>query len=169
VPAHVGSAGEEIIAVNRKTTASGFLWAAAMAWAAVSVAGGFNLRIDGAEKSVRFPLRGDVFGLSWEHSVERTEWRETYTIGPGGAIFLTTSAFASAGAGLPDRLADGEVFRQEGGTMRIEGRRVPIGDLRVRLSDVSPHVLHMGERAVDLNSVFGEGVVTIRVEVSEGP
>jgi len=154
----------DIVAVNRRTTASGFLWAAAMAWAAVSFAGGFTLRVDGAAKSVRFPLPCNVFDLSWEHSVERTEWRETYTVGPGGEILLTASTFESAGAGLPERLADGEVFRLEGGTMRIEGRRVPIGDLRVRLSDVSPHLLHAGERAVDLNSVFGEGVVTIRVE-----
>jgi len=136
-----------------------------MAWAAVSFAGGFTLRIDGAAKSVRFPLPGNVFGLSWEHSVERTEWRETYAVGPGGEILLTASTFESAGAGLPERLAGGEVFRLEGGTMRIEGRRVPIADLRVRLSDVSPHLLHVGEmRAVDLNAVFGEGVVTIRVE-----
>ena len=135
-----------------------------MAWAAVSFAGGFTLRIDGVAKSVRFPLPGNVFGLSWEHSVELTQWSETYAVGPGGEILLTASTFESAGAGLPDRLADGEVFRLEDGTMRIEGRRVPIGDLRVRLSDVSPHLLHAGERAVDLNSVFGEGVVTIRVE-----
>ncbi|MGB7632025.1 MAG: DUF1850 domain-containing protein, partial [Candidatus Deferrimicrobium sp.] len=124
----------------------------------------FTLRVDGAAKSVRFPLPGNVFGLSWAHSVERTEWRETYTVGPGGEILLTASTFESAGAGLPDRLADGEVFRLKDGTMRFEGRRVPIGDLRVRLSDVSPHLLLVGERAVDLNSVFGEGVVTIRAE-----
>jgi len=135
-----------------------------MAWAAVSFAGGFSLRIDGAAKSVRFPLPGNTFELSWAHSVERTEWRETYTVGPGGEILLTASTFESAGAGLPDRLTDGAVFRLEDGKMRIEGQRVPIGDLRVRLSDVSPHLLHLGERAVDLNSVFGEGVVTIRVE-----
>lgn len=153
----------KIGAVNRKTTASGFLLVAAMAWAAVSFAGGFTLRIDGAAKSVHFPLPGDVFDLSWKHSVERTEWRETYTVGPGGAIFLTASAFASAGAGMPDRLAEGEVFRLEDGTMRIEGRRVSVADLRVRLSDLSPHVLHVGEKAIDLNSIFGEGVVTIRV------
>ncbi len=135
-----------------------------MAWAAVSFAGGFTLRIDGTAKVVRFPLPGNDFGLSWEHSVERTEWRETYTVGPGGEILLTASTFESAGAGLPERLADGEVFRLEDGTMRIEGRRVPIADLRVRLSDVSPHVLHAGEQDIDLNSLFGEGVVTIRVE-----
>jgi len=164
VPARGGGGGGNIVAVNRKTTSSGFLWVAAMAWAAVSFAGGFSLRIDGAAKSVRFPLPGNTFELSWAHSVERTEWRETYTVGPGGEILLTASTFESAGAGLPDRLADGEVFRLEDGAMRIEGQRVPIGDLRVRLSDVSPHLLHMGERAVDLNSVFGEGVVTIRVE-----
>jgi len=165
----MGSAGGEIVAVNRKTKASGFLWVAAIVWAAVSSAGGFTLRIDGAAESVRFPLPGNVFGLSWTHSVERTDWRETYTIGPGGEILLTASVFASAGAGLPDRLAHGEVFRLQDGTMRIEGRRVPVGDLRVRLSDLSPHLLHAGERVIDLNSLFGEEVVTIRVEAEENP
>lgn len=157
------------VAVNRMTTSSGFLWVAAMAWAVSSFAGGFTLRVDGAVKTLRFPLPGNVFGLSWTHSVERTDWSETYAAGPGGAIFLTASEFSSAGAGLPERLADGEIFRLEGGKMRIEGRRVPIGDLRVRLSDISPHVLHVGERAIDLNPLFGEGVVTIRVEASENP
>lgn len=167
VPARGSGGGEEIVAVNRKTTASGFLWVGAMAWVAVSFAGGFTLRLDGAAKSVRFPLPGNVFGLSWVHSVERTEWRETYTVGPCGEILLTASTFESAGAGLPDRLADGESFRLGNGTMRIEGRRVPVGDLRLRLSDLSPHVLHVGERAVDLNSLFGEGVVTIWVEAKQ--
>ena len=156
-----------IVTVYRKTTAAGFLLVAAMAWAVVSIAGGFILQVDGAAKSVRFPLPGNVFGLSWVHSVERTEWRDTYTIGPGCAIILTGSAFESAGAGMPDRLAGGEVFRQEDRTMRIEGRRVPIGDLRVRLSDVSPHFLHAGENVIELNSLFGEGVVTIRVKRRE--
>jgi hypothetical protein len=153
----------EIGAVNRKTAASAFLWIAAMAWAAVSFAGGFTLQVDGAAKSVRIPLPCNVFDLVWTHSVERTEWRETYAVGPGGEILLTASTFESAGAGLPDRLADGEVFRLEDGTMRIEGRRIHVGDLRIRLSDVSPHILRAGERDIDLNSVFGEGVVTIRV------
>jgi len=156
--------GREIVAVNRKAAASAFLWIGAMACALVSFAGGFALRVDGGGKSVRFPLPGSGFGLSWAHSVERTEWRETYAVGPGGEILLTASTFESAGAGMPERLADGEVFRLEGGRMRIEGRRVPVGDLRVRLSDVSPHTLHVGGRSVDLNSVFGEVVVTIRVE-----
>jgi hypothetical protein len=135
-----------------------------MGWAAVSFAGGITLRIDGASKVVRVPLPGSGFGLSWTHSVERTGWRETYKVGPGGEILLTSSTFESAGAGMPERLADGEVFRLDNGTMRIEGRHIPVGDLRVRLSDVSPHVLLVGDRAIDLNSLFGEGVVTIRVE-----
>lgn len=153
--------GLEIGAVNRKTAASAFLWIAAIAWAAVSFAGGFALQVDGASKSLRFPLPCNVFDLSWKHSVERTEWRETYAVGPGGEILLTSSTFESAGAGLPDRLAEGEVFRLEDGTMRIEGRRIPVGDLRIRLSGVSPHILRAGGRDIDLNSVFGEGVVTI--------
>ena len=162
-----GGGGVKIAGVSRKAAVAGFLWVAAMTWAAVSFAGGFTLRVDAGGRSVRFPLPCNVFDLSWKHSVERTEWRDTYTVGPGGEILLTASTFESAGAGLPDRLAGGEVFRLEDGKMRIGGRRVPVGDLRVRLSDVSHHVLHAGERTVDLNSLFGEGVVTITLEKEE--
>jgi hypothetical protein len=150
--------------VNRKVAASMFLVGAATAWAVVSFSGGFTLTVDGGGRSLRFPLPGDEFSLSWTHSVELTEWRDTYTVAPGGAIFLTASTFASAGAGLPDRLGDGEAYRLEDGAMRIEGRRVPVGDLRMRLSAPSPHFLRVGGRVIDLVSIFGEGVVTIRVK-----
>ena len=98
------------------------------------------------------------------HSVEKTEWRETYAVDREGKIVLTASDFASAGAGLPDRVGPGETFRAHGGRMRIEGRCLPIQELRVRLSEVSHHVLRIGNRNIDLNALFGECVVSIRVE-----
>lgn len=131
---------------------------------AAAFAGGFALRVDGESGCIRLPLPDGGFDLSWMHSVERTRWRETYSVGPGGEIVLTASAFASAGAGLPDRIGDGERFVASGGEMRIVGRRVPVGVLRIRLSGVSRHILAAGGRTIDLNARFGEGVVTIRAE-----
>lgn len=113
-----------------------------------------------------FPLRGATFDLSWVHSVERTEWRETYTVLAAG-LFLTASEFSSAGAGIPDHLAPGETFRNRSGKMRIEHRHLRVGDLRIRLSPLSHHVLHTGRRDIDLNDAFGESVVSIRVRRGE--
>lgn len=120
------------------------------------------LRVADRATSRCYALPGGTFDLSWTHSVERTEWRETYTVGPHGGLVLAASEFASAGAGLPDRLAPGEVFREEHGRMRIEGRRVPVGTLRVRLSGLSHHFLHLAGTTVDLTALFGEEVVTLR-------
>jgi hypothetical protein len=128
----------------------------------VSAAGDLLLRVEGVRDAYVVALADGFFELSWEHSVERTPWRERYEVGPGGRILLVESEFASAGAGLPDRLHEGERFRAEGGTMRIEGRRVPVGELRVRLSGVSRHMLRIGAETIDLYGRFGEGVVTIR-------
>ena len=112
-----------------------------------------------------FPLRSR-FQLSWVHSVERTAWRETYHVRRGG-ILLVASEFSSAGAGLPDTLRPGEIFRAGGGKMRIEHRRVPIPDLRIHLSPLSHHLLHIGRRTIDLNSLFGDAVVSVAVRRGE--
>jgi hypothetical protein len=122
---------------------------------------GWSLSVDGGGASLRFPLPGGTFELSWIHSVERTEWRETYAVDRDGAIVLVASEFASGGAGLPDSVGEGETFVRKDGRMRIEGRNVRIGDLRIRLSDVSRHFLRVAGRRVDLNACFGEGVVTM--------
>ncbi|MGE5247684.1 MAG: DUF1850 domain-containing protein [Verrucomicrobiota bacterium] len=142
------------------------LWSAALAGILLAgtfpaVAGGWELAVDGAGASRKFPLPGGTFELSWIHSVELTEWRESYAVTRTGEIVLVASEFASGGAGLPDTVRNGETFRSEGGRMRIEGRNVRVRELKVRLSDVSHHVLWLGEQRVDLNAAFGEGVVTI--------
>jgi hypothetical protein len=156
-----------IVAVSRFLTVL-CLAAAVAAMAApsppVAHAVGGGVRIDG-ERGVRhLPLPDGTFELSWVHSVERTEWRETFRVDREGNILLVASEFASAGAGLPDRAGEGETFRIKDGRMRIEERNVPVGVLRVRLSDVSRHILWAGDRRFDLNAAFGEGVVTIRAE-----
>ncbi len=125
------------------------------------VARGWELAVDGAGASRKFPLPGGTFELSWIHSVELTEWRERYAVARTGEIVLVASEFASGGAGLPYAVREGETFRSKGGRMRIEGRNVRMRELKVRLSDVSHHVLWVGEKRVDLNAAFGEGVVTI--------
>jgi hypothetical protein len=121
------------------------------------------LRIAGPHEVRCLAMRSGTFQLSWIHSVERTEWRETYRVDAGGLI-LTASEFSSAGAGLPDRLLPGEVFHNRSGRMWIDHRHIPIRDLRIRLSPLSHHVLHVDGRDLDLTALFGESVVSIGVQ-----
>jgi hypothetical protein len=127
---------------------------------------GWELVVERGDAVRRFPLPTGSFELSWIHSVERTEWRETYVVDRAGAIVLVASEFASGGAGLPDRVGTGETFRETDGRMRIGKRHIRIGRLRVRLSDISHHWLRVCGSPVDLTAAFGEGAVTIRAEPS---
>jgi hypothetical protein len=140
------------------------LAAAIFASIEASPAGAWELVVSGEGRELRIPLPADRFELSWVHSVERTEWRETYAVERSRGIVLVASEFLSSGAGLPDRVGEGETFRMKDGRMRVEGRDVAVGEFTVRLSDVSRHNLWAGSRRVDLNAAFGEGVVTIRAE-----
>ncbi len=122
------------------------------------------LRVSGGKITRLVPLAGNSFTLSWRHSVELTEWRETFVVEPDGRISLALSEYSSAGAGLPDRLQEGERFQFAGGRMRISGQHVVLEELRILLSNVSGHVLWAGGERIDLNALFGEGPITIRVE-----
>lgn len=55
-------------------------------------------------------LTGSGFDLSWTHSVEKTEWRESWEIGTDG-LRLTEAAVKGSGAGMDPgagaRLEDG--------------------------------------------------------------
>lgn len=55
-------------------------------------------------------LAGPGFDLTWTHSVEKTEWRESWTIGAEG-LHLTEAAVKGSGAGMEPgagaRLEDG--------------------------------------------------------------
>jgi hypothetical protein len=128
---------------------------------------GHRIVIAGSTARYSFSLPQDSFELSWVHSVELTWWRESYSVSPSGEIVLVASEYSSAGAGLPDWISPGEHFEISNGKMRLFDRHVPVGDLRVRLSDVSHHYLFIQDRVMDLNGLFGEGLVRIWVDKTQ--
>jgi len=140
-----------------------FFAAAAVIVLGAGAASAECLRVAAPHEVRCLPMRGGTFQLSWIHSVERTEWRETYRV-DSGQVILTASEFSSAGAGLPDCLLPGEVFHNRSGRMWIDHRHIPIRDLRIRLSPLSHHVLHVDGRDLDLTALFGESVVSIGVQ-----
>jgi hypothetical protein len=128
---------------------------------------GERIIISGPSSQKVFVLPGKTFDLSWIHSVELTEWRETFAIDPSGRISLAASEFASAGAGLPGMPNGGEIVRLTDGKMRLTGSRLVLDDLEVHLSDLSHHYLRTEDRLIDLNAIFGEGTISIRAEKKE--
>jgi hypothetical protein len=128
---------------------------------------GERIVISGPASQQVFVLPGKTFDLSWIHSVERTEWRETFAIDPSGRIALAASEFASAGAGLPGMPNGREIVRLSDGKMRLTGSRLVLDDLEVHLSDLSHHYLRTEDRLIDLNAIFGEGIISIRAEKKE--
>jgi hypothetical protein len=135
--------------------------------ASVGYHAGERIVISGPASQKIFVLPGKTFDLSWIHSVELTEWRETFAIDPSGRISLAASEFASAGAGLPGMPNGGEIVRLADGKMRLTGSRLVLDDLEVYLSDLSHHYLRTEDRLVDLNAIFGEGTISIRAEKKE--
>jgi hypothetical protein len=128
---------------------------------------GERIVISGPASQKTFVLPGKTFDLSWIHSVELTEWRETFAIDPSGRIALAASEFASAGAGLPGMPNGREIVRLADGKMRLTGSRLVLDDLEVYLSDLSHHYLRTEDRLIDLNAIFGEGTISIRAEKKE--
>lgn len=128
---------------------------------------GGRILVSGPAGRQSLDLQNSRFELFWVHSVERTEWRETFFVDSSGAISLVASEFESAGAGLPGMPNGGEVVRLADGKMRLTGSRLAVRDLRVQLSDLSHHFLRTDDRVIDLNAVFGEGIITIRVQLPQ--
>lgn len=137
----------------------GLFWVCG-AWA------GPKLLVSGPGSSLRLPLPVQGFTLAWEHSVERTQWRETFVVDSRGNLVLSSSEFSSAGAGLPDRLEEGDVFVLRDGRMTLTNHRVVMPELRILLSGISHHFLSVDGQLLDLNAIFGEGVVIIRAATS---
>lgn len=67
-----------------------------------------SLCIIAASKTITFAV--SLFTLSWSHSVQKTEWRETWAVTPKG-LEIREAAVKGSGAGMepgPDaRLRDG--------------------------------------------------------------
>ncbi|HEU5359962.1 MAG TPA: DUF1850 domain-containing protein [Candidatus Deferrimicrobiaceae bacterium] len=125
---------------------------------------GERIVVSGRTAQRVFDLSGNTFTLSWIHSVERTEWRETFSVDPTGRMSLAASEFSSGGAGLPGMPNADEVVRLGNGVMRLTGSRLALDDLKVGLSDLSRHYLRTEGHITDLNAIFGEGTISIRVE-----
>src|SRR5699024_7195237 len=69
---------------------------------------------DTGEEYVRTSVNlDDEFTVQWEHSVEKTIWKETLKVNKDGVIVLVETRFRSFGAGVPSS-KEGNVYFEDG-------------------------------------------------------
>ena len=102
------------------------------------------------------------FTVTWEHSVEHFQWRETYQITPAGRLRLLSSSTKGYGAGTPDRQQKGAGFRMEGGWLVNEPVGLELDALAISLSRLAPHWLQSGDLRLSLLDIAGEQAVVLR-------
>lgn len=102
---------------------------------------------------------GTLVALEYTHSVEKTRVLDAYEV-RGDRLVMVRMEFESYGAGLPSRA---DVNRTANGSFAFD----PAGsfaELYVKPGRVAGHVLHVGNRSVDL--VSRSNATTVRLHVA---
>ena len=102
------------------------------------------------------------FTVTWEHSVEHFQWRETFEVTPGGRLRLLSSATHGYGAGTPDRQREGGGFLMEQGWLIYEPVGLELEALPISLSPLSPHWMESGAMRLSLLEIAGEQAILLR-------
>jgi hypothetical protein len=100
--------------------------------------------------------------VTWEHSVEHFQWRETYQITSTGRLRLLSSSTQGYGAGTPDRQQEGAGFRMEQGWLINEPVGLELEALPISLSRLAPHWLQSGDLRLSLLDIAGEQAIVLR-------
>ena len=102
------------------------------------------------------------FTVTWEHSVEHFQWRETYEITPTRRLRLLSSSTKGYGAGTPDWQWEGAAFRVEQGWLVNEPVGLELKELLISLSSLAPHWLESGALRLSLLDIAGEQAIVLR-------
>ncbi|ADH97973.1 DUF1850 domain-containing protein [Salisediminibacterium selenitireducens] len=105
---------------------------------------------------------GDIYELSWIHSVEKTPWAERYAVTDGDAFLLERTEFASYGAGVPHEANE---VRTENGMIIYDGINTLHDDLRWIHSHQAEHALYInGEQAFPPSAIPHQTAVRLYIE-----
>lgn len=102
------------------------------------------------------------FTVTWEHSVEHFQWRETYQITSTGRLRLLSSSTKGYGAGTPDRQQEGAGFRMEEGWLVNEPVGLELDALTISLSRLAPHWVESAAVRLSLLELAGEQAIVLR-------
>ena len=98
---------------------------------------------------------GDVFSVTFVHSVNKTPVSDVYEV-RNGSMVLTGTVYYSFGAGVPDELKDGETLTiREDGAMVVTGMDQDLNGVVYAVGTVSDHVLEIGGEQISLRDLCG--------------
>lgn len=104
---------------------------------------------------------GDTFTLSWIHSVEKEEWKETFII-KNKTIVLDSTQFKTFGAGVPNDVGN-NTFLKDGWVFMINIDR-EIEEFFVRTGNDTKHELKSKYKHIILSKPNEERAYKISVE-----
>ena len=98
---------------------------------------------------------GDVFSVTFVHSVNKTPVSDVYEV-RNGSMVLTGTVYYSFGAGVPDELTEGETLTiREDGAMVVTGMDQDLNGVVYAVGTVSDHVLEIGGEHISLRDLCG--------------
>lgn len=123
------------------------LGAAAVLWLSL-LSGGLELTVaDGAGTILhRFSVaRGDMFYVSFTHSLAKSPVEEYFEITGVDEFRLRETVYADFGAGLPHEELPGQHMEFANGRIRLTGFNLAFRELRLRVGHIADH--HVGIKA----------------------
>ena len=98
---------------------------------------------------------GDVFSVTFVHSVNKTPVSDVYEV-RNGSMVLTGTVYYSFGAGVPDELNEGETLTiREDGAMVVTGMDQDLNGVVYAVGTVSDHVLEICGEQISLRDLCG--------------
>lgn len=112
---------------------------------------------EGDVKGISVPTyQGDLWNISFTHSVEKTTWDEYFKVNAAHAMTMTHTCFVSLGWGYPYSPSDGKFSRTEDGRFMMEMNR-PYKDVDLRISEQAMQKIVHGKDVYDLVQLYGQG------------
>ena len=118
----------------------------------------------------RWPVKaGDVFSVTFVHSVNQTPVTDYYEVREDGEFYVTATKYYGFGAGVQTEIEDEQTLTYtEDGGMLVSGFNLKMTGMVYVVGMVSDHTLEIGGEEVSLRDLCGRGAdVTFTLEVCE--
>lgn len=99
---------------------------------------------------------GQVFSVSFIHSVNQSEVVDYYRRGEDNKIICFANRFHSFGAGMPESWPDGAVVENDGDGILVSNLNIELDDMTYIVGTVSDHILELDGQKISLRDLCGK-------------
>jgi hypothetical protein len=112
---------------------------------------------------VRLIRPGDLFSLTFIHSVEKSPVRDDFKIDERYRIVLYETAFRTLNTGMPTETSGGERWIRANGEFRVVNRNRVLPEIRLPVDGPWANTLGFEGGSVFLPDLSGDGLLVIRI------